>query len=115
MRARSFGLLSILLAGEQEDVDVGEDTTSSNSGAAEKLVELLVVADSKLDVAGHNTGLLVILGGVTGELKNLSCEVLKDGSQVHGGTGTDTLGVTASLHEAGNSANWELESSLAGP
>ena len=111
----SLGLLGVLLAGEQEDVDVGEDTTGSDGGAAQETVELLIVADSELNVTGHNSGLLVVLGGVAGELEDLSGEVLKDGSEVHGGTGTNTLGVTASLHEAGDTANGELEASLAGP
>ena len=107
----SFGLL-VLLGGDEEHVDVGEDTTSSDGGVAKKLVELVVVADSQLDVAGNDTGLLVVLSGVTGELEDLSGEVLKDGGEVHGGTGTDALSVTTSLKEAGDSADGELKSSL---
>ena len=101
-----------LLGGEESNVDVGENTTAGDGGAAEKTVELLIVADGELDVAGHNPGLLVVLGGVAGELEDLSGEVLKDGGEVHGGTGTDALSVAALLHETGNSANGELESSL---
>ena len=93
-------------------MDVGEDTTGGDGGAAEKSVELLIVADSELDVTGHNSGLLVVLGGVACELEDLSGEVLKDGGEVHWGTGTDTLGVSALLHEASDSSDWELESSL---
>ena len=37
---------SLLLRGEKEDVDVGEDTTGSDGGAAEESVELFVVANS---------------------------------------------------------------------
>lgn len=44
-------------------MDVGEDTTSSDSGVAEELVQLVVVADSQLDVTGNDTGLLVVLSG----------------------------------------------------
>lgn len=43
--------------------------------------------------------LLVVTGGVTGELENLGSEVLEDGGEVDGGTGTDTLGVVAALKE----------------
>ena len=93
-------------------MDVGEDTTGSDGGAAEESVELFVVADGELNVTGHNSGLFVVLGGVTGELENLSGEVLKDGSKVHWGTGTNALGVSALLHEAGNSSDGELKSSL---
>ena len=107
-------VLVLLLGGDEENVDVGEDTTSSDSSVAEELVELFVVADSELDVSGDDSGLLVVLGGVTGELEHFSSEVLKDGSEVHGGTSTDALSEAASLEEAGDSADGELETSLAG-
>ena len=94
-------------------MDVGENTSGSDSGRVQQSVELLIVADGELNVAGHNSGLLVVLGGVSGELENLSSEVFEDGGEVHGGTSTDALSVATSLQEAGNSADWELESSLA--
>ena len=93
-------------------MDVGQHTAGSDGGAAQKSVELLVVADGELDVAGHNSRLLVVLGGVAGKLEDLSREVLKDGGEVHGGTSTDALSVAALLHEAGNTSNGELKSSL---
>merc|ERR1719473_1055166 len=107
-------LLVFLLGGDEEHVDVGEDTTGSDGSVGEKLVQFLVVADSELDVTGNDSGLLVVLGGVTGELEDLSSEVLKDGGEVHGGTSTDALSEAASLEEAGDSADGELETSLAG-
>ena len=113
MRKRcSFGLLALLLGGDEEDVDVGENTTGGNSSAAEKLVKFLVVADGQLDVAGHDSGLLVVLGGVSGEFEDLSGEVLKNGSEVHWGTSANSLGVAACLQETGNATNWELKTSL---
>ena len=39
--------------------------------------------------------LLVVAGSVTSELEDLSAEVLEDGSEVHGGTSADTLGIAA--------------------
>ena len=100
-----------LLGGEESNVDVGENTTAGDGGAAEKTVELLIVADGELDVAGHNPGLLVVLGGVAGELEDLSGEVLKDGSEVDGGTGSNSLGVSSGLHVSGDSSDGELKSS----
>jgi len=93
-------------------VDVGEDTTSSDRGVAEELVQLVVVADSQLDVTGNNAGLLVVLSSVASEFEDLSGEVLKNGSEVHGGTSTDALSVATSLEEAGDSADGELKTSL---
>lgn len=101
-----------LLGGEQVDMDVGQDTAGSDGGAAQESVELLVVADGELNVTGHNSSLLVVLGGVASELEDLSSEVLKNGGEVHGGTGTNALSVAALLHEASDSSNWELKSSL---
>ena len=71
------GLLGLL--GEKHGVDVGEDTAGGDGHAAEELVELLVVADGKLDVTGDNALLLVVAGGVASELEDLSGEVFEDG------------------------------------
>ena len=103
---------SCLCLGEQEDVDVGKDTSVSDGGAAEKLVELLVVADGELDVSWDDSALLVVLGGVSGELEDLSGEVLKDGGEIDWGASSDTLSISALLQVASNSADWELKSSL---
>jgi hypothetical protein len=81
-------------------------------------------------VTGHDTGLLVVTGGVTGELEDLGGEVwsksarheevqggmelsltLKDGSEVDGGTGTDTLGVVAPLQETVDTADGDCSKS----
>ena len=112
MDADRASTCSCLSLGEKEDVDVGEDTSVSDGGAAKKLVELLVVADGELDVSWDDSALLVVLGGVSGELEDLSGEVLKDGSEVHWGTGSDSLGVSSLLQVASDSADWELKSSL---
>lgn len=53
---------------------------------SEELVQLLIVADGELQMTGNDTGLLVVTSGVTGQLKNLSSEVLQDSSEVDGGT-----------------------------
>ena len=63
-------------------MDVRENTASRDGHAAEQLVELLVVADRQLHVAGDDARLLVVAGGVAGQLEDLSAEVLEDGGQV---------------------------------
>ncbi len=72
-------------------MDVGEHTTLGDGNAGKQLAQLLVIADCQLDVAGNDAGLLVVTSGIAGQLKDLSGQVLKDGSQVHGGTGTNAL------------------------
>ena len=58
------------------------------------------------------SALFVIFSSVSGELKDLSGEVLKNGSKVNWGTCSDSLGPSSSLQVSGNSSDWELESSL---
>ena len=103
---------SCLGLGEKEDVDVGEDTTGGDGGSSHELGELFVVADGELDVSWDNSALLGVLGGVTGELEDLSGEVLKDGGKVDWGASSNAGGPSSSLHVASDSANWELKSSL---
>ena len=99
------------LLGEEDGLDVGEDTTLSNCDTTEELVQLLVVADGQLEVAGNDARLLVVAGGVTCQLKDLGAQVLEDGGLVNGGTRTNTLGVVALLQETVDTADGELESS----
>jgi hypothetical protein len=95
-------------------VNVGENTTLGDGDVSEKLVQLLIVPDGELKVAGDDTGLLVVAGSVTGQLENLSGEVLEDGSEVDGSTGTDTLGVVALAEKTVHTTDGECETSLAG-
>jgi len=102
----------VLLLGDEHRVDVGQNTAGSDGHTAEELVELLVVADGQLDVAGDDAGLLVVAGGVAGELEDLSAEVLEDRGEVHGGTGADAGGVLALLEEAAHASHGELQAGL---
>jgi len=94
---RGGGRLLLLLLGsalgEEDRVDVGEDTAVGDSNARKELGELLVVADGELDVAGDDARLLVVAGGVAGELEDLGTEVLEDGREVDGrGGGREGFG-----------------------
>jgi hypothetical protein len=97
---------------ERTLVDVGEDTALGDGDVTQELVQLLIVADGELKVTGDDTGLLVVTGGVTSQLENLSSEVLENGSQVDGGTGTDTLSVVALAEQTVDTANGEGEAGL---
>ena len=93
-------------------MDVGEDSTGSDGDSAKKLVELLVVLDSKGDVPGDNPGLLVVAGGVSGELEDLSGEVLEDGGEVDTSSDSDAGSVSALLEVTADTSDGELKSSL---
>ncbi len=80
------GILCLLsLLGQKNSLDVGEDTTLGNGDSSKKLVQLLVITDGQLEVAGDDSGLLVVTGSIACQLKNLSSQVLHDGSQVDWG------------------------------
>ena len=98
------------LLGEENGLNVGKDTTLGNGDTTEELVQLLVVADGQLEVAGDDARLLVVAGGVASQLKDLGAQVLEDSGLVDGGTGANTLGVVALLQEAVDTANGELKS-----
>lgn len=108
----SGGLLGLL--GEKNSLDVGEDTTLGDGDSGQKFVQLLVVPDGQLQMSGDDSGLLVVSGGVTCQLKNLSGEVLQNGSQVDWGSGTDTLGVVAFTEETMDTSDGELKSGPGG-
>ena len=68
----------------------------------------------KLEVPGDDAGLLVVPGGVPGELQDLRGEVLHHGGHVHGSPGAHPLGVVAFPEEPVDPAHGELEAGPAG-
>ena len=60
------------LLGEEDSVNVGQDSTRGDGDLAKQLAQLLVVADSQLDVPGDNSGLLVVTGCIAGKLQDFS-------------------------------------------
>lgn len=53
-------------------MNVGKHTALGDGDMAEKLVQLLVVADGELEMTRDDTGLLVVTSGVSSQLKDLS-------------------------------------------
>lgn len=97
---------------ERTLVNVGEDTTLGDSDVAEKLVQLLIVANGELEMTGDDTGLLVVTRSVSGQLEDFSRQVLKNGSEVDGSTGTDTLSIVALAEQTVDTTDGESETSL---
>ena len=93
-------------------MNVGQDTTLGDGDVTQKLVQLLIVADGELKMPGNDTGLLVVTGGVASQLENLSSEVLENGGEVDGSTGTDTLSVVALAEQTVDTADGERQTSL---
>lgn len=93
-------------------MDVGQNTTLGDGDMTQKLVQLLVISDGKLEMTGNDTGLLVVARSVTSQLENFGSKVLKNSGKVDGGTGTNTLSVVALAQETVNTANGEGQTSL---
>merc|ERR1719383_1129418 len=93
---------------------LGEEATLGNGDSSQQLVQLLVVTDGQLQVTGDDPGLLVVTGSITCQLKDLSSQVLHDGGQVDGGTGTDTLSIVSLAEQTVDTSHGELKSSTAG-
>ena len=110
----SLGSLLRLL-GQEDSLDVGQDTSLGNGHSGEELVQLFVIADGQLQVAGDDPGLLVVTGSIASQLENLSCQVLHDGCHVDGGTSTNTLGIVSFPEETVDTSHGELKPSPAGP
>ena len=80
---------SALLLADERLVDVGDDSTASDGGL-DQSVQLLVSPDGELEMSGGDSLHLQVLTGVTGQLEDLSSEVLQDGGAVDGSGGSNT-------------------------
>merc|ERR1719175_345009 len=104
---------TLTLLGQEDSLDVGQDSTLGNSHPRHQLVELFIVPDGQLQMSGNDAGLLVVPGSVTSQLKDLSCQVFHDGCHVHRCTCTHPLGIVPLPEEPVDSPHWELQSSPA--
>ena len=101
------GLLGLLW--QKDGLDVRQHTALSDGHSAEEFVELLIVTHRQLEMAGNDAGLLVVAGGVSSQLQDLSRQILKHGSQVDWSTSTDTMSIVAFAEESVNTADGELK------
>ena len=95
-------------------VNVWNNTSRSDDSFAHALVELFIVLDGQLNVAWGDAVLLVVLGGISGELEKLSCQVFKNGCHVDWRSCTDTLSEATSLQVSTNATDREGQASLGG-
>ena len=107
---RSFAFL-----GPEEVADVARsDTTVGDHGRAHQLVELLVIADGELQVSGRDGLLLVLIGALSRQIKDLHREVLQGCGHEDTASDAHRLSVASLPDHPGAAANWEDEAGLAG-
>jgi len=103
-------LLRLLrLLGQEDGLDVWQNATLGNGHSGQEFVQLLVVTDGQLQVTGDDPRLLVVACGVACQLENLGGQILHDGSQIDGCTGSDTLGIVALSQQTMDPSHWELK------
>ena len=103
----------VRLLGQEDSLDVGQDSTLGDGDSGKQLVQLLVVPDGELEMTGDDPGLLVVTGSVTSQLEDLSSQVLQDSGHVDSCSFQNTGCIVSLLHVAENSWNRELETSAA--
>uniref|UniRef100_T1IGR0 Uncharacterized protein n=1 Tax=Strigamia maritima TaxID=126957 RepID=T1IGR0_STRMM len=98
---------------QQHRLDVGQHTALRDGYAGKQLVQLLVVADSQLQMTRDDPRLLIVSCSITRQLKDFSTQVFHHGSQVHRGTGTNTFGIVALAQQTMDAADGKLETGAA--
>jgi hypothetical protein len=93
-------------------VDVRQHTSRRNRNSSQELVQLLVILYGKSNVTRHDTGLLVITGGVASELEDFSAQVLENGGEIHWGTGTHAGSVLALTKVTTDTTDGKLQTGL---
>ena len=109
-----FLSLLLCLFGQKNGLDVGENATLGDGDSREQLVQLLVVADGQLEMSRDYPSFLVVPCGIACQLQDFSGQVLEHCGQVHGCSGSDTLGIIAFSQESVNSSDGELKTSTTG-
>ena len=62
----------VRLLGQEDSLDVGEDSTLGDGDSGKQLVQLLVVPDGELEMTGDDPGLLVVPSSIASQLEYLS-------------------------------------------
>lgn len=97
LRALLSSLLLLHLQ-QQRAVDVRQDA-AKRDGRADQRVQLLIAANSQLQMSGRDALDLEILGGVAREFEDLGGEVFEDRRQVDGRFGADARPVAGDVAE----------------
>ncbi|KAF5923767.1 hypothetical protein HPG69_008130 [Diceros bicornis minor] len=102
-------MVALRLLGQQHGLDVGQDAALSDGHAAQQLVELLVVADSQLQVTRDDARLLVVARRVARQLQNLSRQVLEHRRQIDRRASSHALRIVAFPEQPMHAAHGELK------
>ena len=106
-----LGSAFFVLLGEQDSVDVWQNTTSGNGDSTQELVQFFVVSDGQLKMSWDDSLFLVVTGSVASQLQDFSRQVFQDGSQVDWSSGSNSRSIVSFSQESVHSADWKLQTS----
>ena len=106
-----LGGLLVVLLGEKDSLDVGQDTSLSDGDTRQEFVQFFVVSDGELKMSWDDSCLLVVTGSVTSQLQDFSGQVFENSSQVDWSSGADSVSVVSLAKETVDTSNRELKSS----
>ena len=96
------------LLGQEDSLDVWQDTSLRDGDAGQEFVQLLVVSDGQLEMTRDDSRLLVVSGSVAGQLEHFSGQVFHDCCQIDWCSGSDTFGVVALAQQTVDTSDREL-------
>ncbi len=91
-------------------MNVGKNASGCDCNPSKKLVELLIIADSELDVSRDDALLLVVASSIARKLEDLSGEVLENRSEVNRSSSSNAVGDLHLLDVSTYAADRELKS-----
>ena len=106
---KSLLFLLCALLGKKDCMDVWQDTSRCDGDLAKQLAQLLIIPDCKLNVPGNNPGLLVVLGSIACQLKDLSGQILQHSCQVDWCSCSNPGCILALLQVASHTPHWKLQ------
>jgi hypothetical protein len=96
------------LLGQEDGLDVWQDTSLRDGDAGQEFVQLFVVSDGQLEMTRDDSRLLVVSGSVAGQLEHFSGQVFHDCCQIDWCSGSDTFGVVALAQQTVDTSDREL-------
>jgi len=111
MNADLLGFLRRLLR-QKHRVNVRQHPAARDGHRAQKLGQLLIVADRQLHVSRNNSALLVISARVPRQFQDFRAQVFEHGGQIHRRAGADARGVLARFQVARDAPDGELKPRL---
>jgi hypothetical protein len=100
------------LLGEENLMNVWQHSTASDGHFAQKFPQFVVVSDRQLNVAGDDSGLLVVTGSISGQFQHLGGQIFQDSSNVDGRAASNPLGIPPLLEISGDPPHRKLQPGL---